>query len=111
MSPMRTLPPQKLEDANRKLAEKQANLAEAKRKLQEVKEKLATLQQQYEEKLATKEELRRKAEETEIKLDRAAKLVYGLAGERIRWEESVKVCMCGIILILKAVYRGLLCSI
>ena len=83
---------QRLHDAEQKLAEKQATLAEARAKLQEVKEKLDSLQKQYEEKLATKEELKRKAELTELRLDRAAKLVYGLAGERVRWEESVKVC-------------------
>jgi dynein heavy chain len=79
-----------LHDAEQKLAEKQATLAEARAKLQEVKEKLESLQKQYEEKLATKEELKRKAELTELRLDRAAKLVYGLAGERVRWEERVK---------------------
>lgn len=57
-----------------------------------MKEKLESLQKQYEEKLATKEELKKKAELTELRLDRAAKLVHGLAGERVRWEESVKVC-------------------
>lgn len=82
----------RLEAANRQLAEKQASLKEAKDKLREVKEKLEELQRQYEEKLATKEDLRKKAELTELRLDRAAKLVSGLAGERIRWEESVKVC-------------------
>lgn len=83
----------KLEQANRQLAEKQASLHEAKEKLREVKEKLDTLQAQYEEKLNTKEDLKRKAELTEIKLERAAKLVSGLAGERVRWEDSIKVCV------------------
>lgn len=81
----------RLETANRQLAEKQATLREAKEKLREVKEKLEQLQKEYEDKLATKEDLRKKAELTELRLDRAAKLVAGLAGERIRWEESVKV--------------------
>ncbi len=81
----------RLEAANRQLAEKQASLREAKDKLREVKDKLEQLQKEYEEKLATKEDLRKKAELTELKLDRAAKLVTGLAGERVRWEESVKV--------------------
>lgn len=49
------------------------------------------LKRQYDEKLAQKEELKAKAEMLELKLDRAAKLVSGLAGERVRWEESVKV--------------------
>ena len=82
---------QRLEDANHKLSEKQKSLAEAREKLQEVKDKLESLQKQYEEKLVTKEELKKKAELTELRLDRAAKLVHGLAGERVRWEASVKV--------------------
>lgn len=56
---------------------------------------------QYDEKLAQKEELRKKAELTELKLDRAGKLVSGLAGERDRWEASVKVnCTCSAHLIM-----------
>lgn len=83
----------KLEQANKQLAEKQATLHEAKEKLRELKEKLEQLQKQYEEKLATKDDLRKKAELTELRLDRAAKLVSGLAGERVRWEGSIKVVM------------------
>ena len=51
---------------------------------------MAELKKEYDLKLAQKEELKRKAEYTELMLDRAAKLVSGLAGERIRWEETVK---------------------
>ncbi|KAH0626110.1 hypothetical protein JD844_000881 [Phrynosoma platyrhinos] len=72
------------------LAEKQAAQAEAQARLREVAEKLEMLKREYEEKLAQKEELRRKSEEMEIKLDRADKLVSGLAGEKIRWEETLK---------------------
>uniref|UniRef100_A0ABM5EJD6 Dynein axonemal heavy chain 2 isoform X2 n=1 Tax=Pogona vitticeps TaxID=103695 RepID=A0ABM5EJD6_9SAUR len=72
------------------LAEKQAAQAEAQERLREVAEKLEMLKKEYEEKLAQKEELRKKSEEMEIKLDRADKLVSGLAGERVRWEETVK---------------------
>ncbi|XP_030042289.1 dynein axonemal heavy chain 2 [Microcaecilia unicolor] len=72
------------------LAEKQASLAEAQAKLQEVADKLGKLKQQYDEKLTQKEELRKESEAMEIKLDRAGKLVSGLAGERIRWEETVR---------------------
>lgn len=53
---------------------------------------MAELKTQYEEKLAQKDELKAKALHTEMMLDRAAKLVSGLAGERIRWQETVKVC-------------------
>ncbi|XP_045081518.1 dynein axonemal heavy chain 2 isoform X2 [Coregonus clupeaformis] len=79
----------RLNGAMSQLAEKQASLAEAQAKLREVGEKLELLKRQYDEKLAQKEELRRKSEDMEIKLDRAGKLVSGLAGERIRWEETV----------------------
>ncbi|XP_032092528.1 dynein heavy chain 2, axonemal [Thamnophis elegans] len=72
------------------LAEKQAAQAEAQERLREVAEKLEMLKKEYEEKLAQKEELRKKSEEMEMKLDRADKLVSGLAGEKIRWEETVK---------------------
>ena len=52
---------------------------------------MSELKKQYDEKLAQKEELRKKSEHTEMMLDRASKLVSGLAGERDRWEETVKV--------------------
>ncbi|TKS92669.1 Dynein heavy chain 2, axonemal [Collichthys lucidus] len=76
-----------LNAATAQLAEKQAALAEAQEKLREVGEKLDQLKKQHGEKLAMKESLRKKSEEMEVKLDRAGKLVTGLAGERIRWEE------------------------
>ncbi|XP_046574741.1 LOW QUALITY PROTEIN: dynein axonemal heavy chain 2-like [Haliotis rubra] len=81
---------QRLQAAQSQLNEKQAALADAKAKLAEVEAKMAELKRQYDEKLAQKEELKRKAEHTEMMLDRASKLVSGLAGERIRWEETVK---------------------
>lgn len=37
------------------------------------------------------EELRRKSEEMKLKLDQAGKLVSGLVGERVCWEETVAV--------------------
>ncbi|KAF0304890.1 Dynein heavy chain 2, axonemal [Amphibalanus amphitrite] len=80
----------RLMSAERILAEKQKNLADAKAKLQELSERLAKLQTEYNEKLAQKEELRIKAESLELKLDRAAKIVSGLAGEKVRWTQTVK---------------------
>ncbi|XP_030837708.1 dynein heavy chain 2, axonemal [Strongylocentrotus purpuratus] len=80
---------QRLNNAQTTLAEKQAILAEAKAKLQEVTDRMENLKKQYDEKLAEKEDLRIKAEQMEIKLDRAGKLVSGLAGERDRWELNV----------------------
>ncbi|XP_052104325.1 dynein axonemal heavy chain 2-like isoform X7 [Mytilus californianus] len=81
---------QRLHAAQSQLKEKQDALSEAKAKLAEVEAKMAQLKKEYDEKLAQKEELKRKAEYTEMMLDRAGKLVEGLAGERIRWEETVK---------------------
>uniref|UniRef100_A0A8P4KIS1 Dynein axonemal heavy chain 2 n=1 Tax=Dicentrarchus labrax TaxID=13489 RepID=A0A8P4KIS1_DICLA len=78
-----------LNAATAQLAEKQASLADAQNKLREVAEKLDQLQKQHEEKLAMKGSLEKKSEEMEVKLDRADKLVTGLAGERVRWEETV----------------------
>ncbi|XP_038624757.1 dynein heavy chain 2, axonemal [Tachyglossus aculeatus] len=72
------------------LREKQAALAEAQEKLREVAEKLEMLKKQYDEKLAQKEDLRKRSEDMEVKLDRAGKLVLGLAGEKARWEETVQ---------------------
>ena len=57
----------------------------------QVEAKMADLKKQYDEKLAQKEELRKKAEHLEMMLDRASKLVSGLAGERERWELTVQV--------------------
>ncbi|XP_039087571.1 dynein heavy chain 2, axonemal [Hyaena hyaena] len=72
------------------LQEKQAALAEAQEKLREVAEKLEMLKKQYDEKLAQKEELRKKSEDMEVKLERAGLLVSGLASEKARWEETVQ---------------------
>lgn len=58
---------------------------------EQVAEELDQLKKQHGEKLAMKESLRKKSDEMEVKLDRADKLVTGLAGERIRWEERVAV--------------------
>ncbi|XP_013412698.1 dynein heavy chain 2, axonemal [Lingula anatina] len=80
---------QRLNAAMSTLKEKQAALADAKNKLAEVEAKMAELKKQYDEKLAQKEDLRKKAEQTELMLDRAAKLVSGLAGEKVRWEKTV----------------------
>ncbi|XP_075914114.1 dynein axonemal heavy chain 2-like [Petromyzon marinus] len=72
------------------LQEKQASLADAQGKLRELTERMETLKRQYDEKLAQKEELRRSAEEMEVKLERAGALVAGLAGEKARWELTVQ---------------------
>ncbi|CAH8498270.1 unnamed protein product [Heterobilharzia americana] len=79
---------QRLQQAEEVLREKRAQLAAAQAKLDEVNAEMRRLQQEYNEKMEQKEELRRKAEHTEKMLDRASKLVSGLAGEKIRWEAT-----------------------
>ncbi|XP_028810290.1 dynein heavy chain 2, axonemal isoform X2 [Denticeps clupeoides] len=80
----------RLNGAMTQLAQKQADLAEAQAKFKEVGEMLKQLELQYAEKFDQKTELRQKSEEMEMKLERASKLVSGLAGERVRWEETVE---------------------
>ena len=48
------------------------------------------MKNQYDEKAELKEKLRIQSEQTELKLIRAEKLESGLAGERDRWEKSIK---------------------
>ncbi|KAI9224867.1 dynein heavy chain and region D6 of dynein motor-domain-containing protein [Blastocladiella britannica] len=88
----RTVAPkrERLRMAQETLDKKQATLREAKEKLQEIQNKLANLQQQYDEKLALKEKLKKESDMTELKLSRAEQLVSGLSGEKSRWETSIK---------------------
>ncbi|CAH8605754.1 unnamed protein product [Dicrocoelium dendriticum] len=80
---------QRLQQAEAVLREKQEMLAAAQAKLDDVNAQMRRLQQEYNEKMEQKEELRQKAEHTEKMLDRANKLVSGLAGEKLRWETTV----------------------
>lgn len=59
---------------------KQQILAEARAKLKELSDLLARLQKEYEEKVAQKEELERKARLLQLKLERAEALITGLSG-------------------------------
>ncbi|KAK7469836.1 hypothetical protein BaRGS_00036165, partial [Batillaria attramentaria] len=81
---------QRLNKAMSALKEKQDMLDEAMRKLAELEAKMEELKVAYEEKLNQKEELKRKAEHMELMMERARRLVEGLAGERVRWTETVK---------------------
>ncbi|KAJ3024564.1 UNVERIFIED_CONTAM: Dynein heavy chain 2, axonemal [Siphonaria sp. JEL0065] len=82
---------EKLKNAQDTLEKKQKTLREAKAKLQEIQDKLIELKNQYDEKVSLKEKLRQDSEQTELKLTRAEQLVSGLAGERDRWEKSIKL--------------------
>jgi dynein heavy chain len=81
---------EKLRQSTASLAKSQAALKQAQQTLTEIQEKLNQLKLQYEESIDTKNRLRKEAEDTERKLDRAEKLVSGLMGERERWKISIK---------------------
>ena len=89
-----------LEKAERELAQKQKALAEAESRLAEVMAKVKKLQEDFQAKLTTKDDLARKAELTALKLSRAKQLVEGLAGERVRWAATIKVLRANIILLI-----------
>ncbi len=91
---------EKLREAMLSLDKKQSALREAQARLQKVIDKVQALKSQYDESVSTKERLREESESLETKLDRAAKLVSGLSGERVRWEASVAVLENSISLLI-----------
>ncbi|KAI8896128.1 dynein heavy chain and region D6 of dynein motor-domain-containing protein [Globomyces pollinis-pini] len=64
-------------------------LGELKRKMRESELSIKEMEKRYTESVAKKEELSRKAEECNVKLSRAGKLIMGLAGEKQRWAIAV----------------------
>ena len=54
---------------------------------------MAELKAAYDEKLTQKEVLKGKAKHMELMMDRAHRLVKGLSAERIRWMQTVQVCV------------------
>ena len=79
----------KLKAAQDALAKKQKALGEAQASLKEVLDKVQVLKDTYEESTAKKQALEDELADLELKLDRAEKLVNGLAGEKTRWEQSI----------------------
>ena len=80
---------QRLKEATDSLAIKQASLKEAQDALAVVTAKIVNLQTSYDNSVNEKNRLREEAEYLEAKLDRADKLVKGLAGEYSRWQSSI----------------------
>ena len=80
----------KLKAAQDALAKKQEALAEAQGRLKEVLDKVQALKDKYEASTANKQALEDELEDLEQKLERAEKLVNGLAGEKVRWEQSIE---------------------
>lgn len=80
---------QRLKEAMDSLATKQASLKAAQDALAVVSAKIAALQLSYDTSVNKKNQLREESEMLELKLDRADKLVKGLAGEYTRWQASI----------------------
>jgi dynein heavy chain len=72
------------------LAEVTARLTEWQAKLKEVVERLDTLEKNFDAAVAKKAQLAQQKEDCVVKLDRAGRLLGGLGGEKVRWQETVK---------------------
>ena len=79
----------RLKEATMILAEKQAGLKAAQEALALVTAKIKELQDKYDTSVGEKNRLKEESENLEAKLDRADKLVNGLAGEYVRWQGSI----------------------
>ncbi len=79
----------RLKAAQDNLAKKQAALAAAQEALAIVLAKVASLRQRYDDSMSNKRVLEEELADLEGKLQRAEKLVSGLAGEKVRWEGSI----------------------
>ena len=79
----------KVREMNVMLAEVRQRLDEKRKKLAEVRAMMQELQDMYEEKLETERQLTQKISDCELKLERASKIIDGLAGEKVRWSETV----------------------
>lgn len=69
---------------------KRLELESKEKRLAELRMQLEALRRERDENNARREKLEQQAQQTEIHLKRANDLVNGLAGERTRWEESIK---------------------
>ena len=65
-------------------------LAEAQAKLRAVQDKIEELQRGFREANDKKQALQAELHECQVRLDRADKLIGGLGGERVRWQNTVK---------------------
>jgi dynein heavy chain len=79
-----------LKEAKESLDQTIRILNEAKARLKKVEDGIAELQKNFEETMKKKEELKEKCDLCTARLERAEKLIGGLADEKVRWAESVK---------------------
>ncbi|KAJ8968970.1 hypothetical protein NQ314_002002 [Rhamnusium bicolor] len=78
-----------LSQANEDLAKTERVLAIARAKMKEIMDGLAKLQNQLASKIAFKEEKEQSIAVCEERMNRAVRLISGLAGERIRWIQTI----------------------
>lgn len=78
-----------LAKAKEELAETEASLAKAKANLQAVSDRLDMLNQQLQAKIDFKNEQERNMTLCQERLNRAFRLIAGLAGERVRWLDTI----------------------
>eukprot|EP00961_Rhodomonas_salina_P215584 2912310-Rhodomonas_salina.1 len=79
-----------LAEAQAELDENLAKLAASQKELKDVTDRVALLETKFKDAIDEKSALANKAEQCELKLERADKLIGGLGGEKTRWQESVK---------------------
>jgi len=79
-----------LKQSQEELDELTQKLNKLRSELGAVEEKIADLEAKFAESVAKKEELAAKVADAEVKQDRAGRLLGGLGGEKIRWNETVK---------------------
>ncbi|XP_022090728.1 dynein heavy chain 6, axonemal-like isoform X2 [Acanthaster planci] len=79
----------RVEEAKEALSLAQESLQEKQASLFKIQEHLRLLQQQYDDSVAQRESLRERKALTTLRLKRASVLITALAGEKIRWEDSM----------------------
>ncbi|RNF11625.1 dynein, axonemal, heavy polypeptide 1 [Trypanosoma rangeli] len=99
---------ERLAAAESELRRVNAALANTRMKLDAVVEAVATLEREFTEAVETQMELENEVEEISQKLQRAARLIDGLGGEKVRWMELVeqyraqRECISGDMLVAAA---------
>ena len=79
-----------LAEAQAELDDVLSKLAVTQQQLKAVQERVATLEAGFNAAIAEKQALANKVQMCTVKMERADKLIGGLGGEKIRWQESVK---------------------
>jgi len=79
----------KVKEMNEMLAVVRKSLAEKRKKLKAVVDKIEGLERMFAEKKELEANLQAKIDDCNKKLERAGKIIAGLAGEKTRWTETV----------------------